>query len=101
MSASGMTKRSSFFSRKAGRKAVQSKQLDFWPDRRNRASVALSHLSTTAALPPSSTRSAHEDDAGRKPCGEVATRQGERLGIPALNPDSFCTSQEEWGGKDV
>ena len=44
MRASGVTKRSSFFSRKAGRVGVQSAQTDFWPELRHRSMVVLSRM---------------------------------------------------------
>ena len=44
MRASGVTKRSSFISRKAGRIGVQSAQADFWPELRHRSMVVLSRM---------------------------------------------------------
>lgn len=62
------------------RALLPTDQLDFWPELRSNAMVGCATLAGARAP-------ARRDEDGR--AGASAVR-GERLGNPALNPDSFC-----------
>lgn len=91
MSASGMTERSSFFFRKAGRIGVQSAQADFWPELRHSFVVLLSrmHVAVPANLSPGIQ--ADEKCSGACPQRSEDSRQSASLTpLSAINFGGYC-----------
>lgn len=91
MRASGVTKRSSFFSRKAGRVGVQSAQVDFWPELRHRSMVVLSRMHVAVPADLSAAIQADEKHSGVCPQRSEDSRQSASLdALFAINFGGYC-----------
>lgn len=91
MRASGVTKRSSFFSRKAGRVGVQSAQTDFWPELRHRSMVVLSRMHVAVPADLSAAIEAGERCSGGCPQRSEDSRQSTSLNtLSAINFGGYC-----------
>lgn len=86
-----MTKRSSFFSRKAGRKGFQSAQADFWPELRHRSMVVLSRMHVAVPGDLSAAIQADEKRSGVCPQRSEDSRQSASLNaLSAINFGGYC-----------
>ena len=86
-----MTKRTSFFSRKAGRVGVQSAQVDFWPELRHRSMVVLSRMHVAVPADLSAAIQANEKRSGVCPQRSEDSRQSASLNsLFAINFGGYC-----------
>lgn len=86
-----MTKRSSFFSRKAGRVGIQLAQPDSWPELRHRSMVVLSRMHAAAPANLLAAIQADEKRSGACPQRSEDSRQRASLkALFAINFGGYC-----------